>query len=155
MHPGAPRINSNACGAACPKGYFVKTVYTTDLEAEKCQLHKTCSQDESVILAGSSWHDTICGRPADFPRIESLVNPPAVKTLEVLDRLAALWMPTLPDDEFLQVCKHFSPSTPPPKSAAGSTSTACSPLNGQPLTSCITLCTRCFCTTAPRGCIPR
>lgn len=114
--PGTPRVNSNACGAACPKGYFVKPMYTTaDLVVDKCHLHKTCSPDESVVLAGSSWHDTICGRPADFPQIKSLVKPPAVKTLQVLDRLAVLWMSTLPDDEFLQVCKHFSPFTPPEK----------------------------------------
>lgn len=114
--PGTPRVSSNACGAACPKGYFVKPD-TTDLDIDKCQLHKRCSQDERVILAGSSWHDTICGRAGDFPRIESLIQTPAVKTLEVLDRLSLRWMTTLPDEEFLEVCKHLSPSTPLEKCA--------------------------------------
>lgn len=112
---GTPRISSSECGVSCPKGYFVKTVYSmSDPVVDKCHLHKKCLPEESVVLAGSSWHDTICGRPGEL-RIRSLVDPPDIKTLEVLDRLAVLWMAKIPDTDFVQVCKHLSPSTPPDK----------------------------------------
>lgn len=90
----------------------MKTEYTADAAVEKCQRHKMCTRGESVILAGSLWHDTICGHSSDFPRITSLTELPSGKTLQAVDRLASLWTRTMPDADFTEMCKHLSPSTP-------------------------------------------
>lgn len=108
---GRPHLFAG-CGDACPNGYHVRAADHQDTLIQTCALRKTCPSNQQVILPGCLWHDTICGHPDDYTPMRTLVEPPASTALvDTLNELTKLWMAGLTEEEFMKLCKYFSPST--------------------------------------------
>lgn len=107
---GQPHLFAG-CGDVCPNGHHVRAADHQDTLIQTCALHKTCPSNQQVILPGSLWHDTICGHPDDYTPMRTLVEPPASTALvDTLNELTKLWMAGLTEEEFMKLCKYFSPS---------------------------------------------
>lgn len=61
------------CASVCPGGYYVKQ----HSGLESCSLHSSrCLPGQSVILPGTTWHDTICGDPDEY-KVRDLTESPS------------------------------------------------------------------------------
>lgn len=77
------------CAAVCPTGYHVEA----NNMFEVCRLHSTsCPEGESVIIPGTSWHDTICGDPEDYKVSGILDSVPSALLLDTLKDLTKMWV---------------------------------------------------------------
>lgn len=106
---GQPRRRSErSCDAFCPPGTFVFSSFdkTFQTRIEFCQAHKrTCSNGETVILPGTSWHDTICGKPEHYIAPTNLTNAiESVEFLDTLNGLALAWVGDLTGAQIAKVC---------------------------------------------------
>lgn len=102
----AGRAKPSKCGSVCPSGYHVATLNPiTHGMGESCFVHTKCPSDKSVILPGSSWHDTICGYPDDY-KPPSTLTEPSVSTplVEKLNWLTMLWIRAIPEEDIAKIC---------------------------------------------------
>lgn len=103
-HPLIPHRNGRPveCAATCPGGYHVSKLENVEV----CRRHTTrCQPGDSVIVPGSSWHDTICGNPNDYVTPRNLKDTIGSTTfLKTLNDLAATWIRALSESDIAKIC---------------------------------------------------
>ena len=89
------------CASVCPFGYFVSTFRGK----ETCRLHSFfCPEGRSVILPGTSWHDTICGDPDDYNILNLLTSVKSTPLLDTLNKLTVQWVRDIPGYVVQELC---------------------------------------------------
>lgn len=93
------------CAAVCPSGYFVGMFHTDEV----CRLHShTCPEGHGVILPGTSWHDTICGKPEDYMLPHGLLsNITSDVFLVTLNKLAMTWVRDISEEDITKLCDFY------------------------------------------------
>lgn len=89
------------CAPVCLRGYFVGL----SGGIETCLKHTpNCPPNSSVILPGTTWHDTICGHPEEYAvaDVTSVAKSPSL--LNLLRDLTRRWVREIPYDEVTDLC---------------------------------------------------
>ncbi|KAJ7984110.1 hypothetical protein DPEC_G00363940 [Dallia pectoralis] len=84
------------CASVCPSGYFLGK----QLGEEVCLLHRvSCPHGQTVILLGTSWHDTVCGHLEHYeaPDLSTHVKSKAFRY--TLNELTKSWVRHMSFDE--------------------------------------------------------
>lgn len=93
------------CAAVCPRGYFLGMF----ANEETCNLHSVyCPKNESVILPGTFWHNTICGNPEHYKVQDLFTEINSKSLLDTLKALTTSWVRDIPGFIVQRLCRDMT-----------------------------------------------
>lgn len=93
------------CAAVCPRGYFLG-MYQGE---EYCKRHSiSCPTNESVILHGTFWHNTICGNPEHYKVQDLFTNIQSTPLIDTLKELTTSWVRDIPSGIVEKLCRDMT-----------------------------------------------